>query len=219
MGLNRRSFLQALGIATGASASRKMSQLVGGNSLYRSKELGVQFRAPRSWYWLTKSQIGNVIDDLRYKPVDDLPERALKEVVGRPVVVVTRHAEPFEGVNPNFQITPGPPLPEFDLVTGHEFGLESFKEIFHNFKVVDPPDLDTLGGVEASRAMVTYTYRSRSEPSVSCRVETWHLDLGHLSLGVSMGDRTHGGWSASVVSGFEYCKRHFRVLDSGSGAA
>lgn len=171
---------------------------------YEDALLGFRFSKPRGWFVIPRPEalesvrsriLGCVSDDLQ----DDL-----NALLGRPAVMIAKHRHLEWGVNPNFQISPGP-AGDDDPVDLLWDGLATWGDLVSGFAIEMDPIAVQLTDLPAARAVVRFLAENTAGEAAMCRVATYHVERPWLSYTLSCAAGLHE-WTVELARDFyEMC--------------
>lgn len=146
-------------------------------NLFTSPTAGFELTKPPSWVYMSADQNA---DNLRRTDHND-PElkAALMKYATAPMVVITKHPEPFDDLNPSFKVNMRP-LGQFAGASPETIlsaMLPPMKRMFSDLTIVQEPVAMSVGGLPGAHARFNYTLRAGgvSYPATS---ELWVVPRG-----------------------------------------
>ena len=124
---------------------------------FRSEIAGIELSKPSGWQFQTLETIARHRADVKMK--DEELQRVIQELATAPLVVATKHPEPYDSLNPSFQALVRP-LGGNQGVTGSqvlEAVVPTLESGFADFRLVEEITKIEVDGVPGARLSAEYT--------------------------------------------------------------
>lgn len=130
---------------------------------FRSDAARIELRKPAGWHFQTlESAFAN---RAAVKMNDEEFQKAVAQMASAPLVVATRHVEPYDSLNPSFQVIVRP----LGTLEGRS-GVEILRVVepalranFADFATVDSIRATSVAGQPAARMTIRYTLRTQDD--------------------------------------------------------
>jgi hypothetical protein len=124
---------------------------------FRSTAAGVEVRKPHGWFFADLQTVLEQRAHARLKSEEF--ERLVRENASIPLVVATKYEEPYDALNPSFQMIVRPAgtlegKPAVEIMTAIENGL---RNVFAQYETVEPIREIRVGGRSGARFTAAYT--------------------------------------------------------------
>ncbi len=127
---------------------------------FRSDIARIELTVPSGWHFMDLESVARHRATAELK--DEEMQKAIQQLATAPLVVATKHPEPYDALNPSFQVMVRP-LGSLATATGVEI-LELIRpnlaSTFAEFKLLEAPTEFKLGGLSAARLTATYTVQN-----------------------------------------------------------
>jgi hypothetical protein len=126
---------------------------------YSNPTLGVTISKPADWQFATIEQHAENLARAKFKD-KQLQEWIVKHSTA-PLVVMMKHPEPFDDLNPSFKMNVKPlgKLPGDNPKAMIEIIIPQFRKAFENFELVVPPKDTTVAGHKAAYTKIHYSMK------------------------------------------------------------
>ncbi len=161
----------------------------GSDNRFSNRTIGISLTKPGNWHFLSIARHYENLKNTRLGS-EQFKNMVLKHA-SAPLVVLTRHREPFNDLNPSLKISFKP--------LGRLKGIDpkrilfafatNFRRIFKDFRLVQKPKNTTLSGLRAAYMRVDYTARTRSGLSFPTSSEMWIVPRGDYFFLLGAGTR------------------------------
>jgi hypothetical protein len=181
-----------LPIAILAAAAALVSNVLGDDNVFKNVTVGFSVTKPADWQFATLEQH---MDNLsRTKLNDEQMQEAMQKYSTAPLVVMMKHPEPFDDLNPSFKanIKPLGTLPGDDPVAIINLMTGPMAKMFKDFKVVEPAAETTVAGLKAAHVRIHYSLAipdGREFPTAS---DLWIVPRGKYYFIIGAGMRQDG---------------------------
>ncbi len=155
-----------------------------------SSVAGFEIRKPSSWHFSGKAEHLAQLKELKLQDAEF--KRRMVERSRVPLVILMKHPEGFDDLNPTVkvQFRPMDPVKGKSAVEILNLILPSFRSVFKNFKVTKEPKATTVSGLPAAYVEMEYeleTEEGRSFPTTS---QVWLVPNGDFMFIIGAGTRT-----------------------------
>lgn len=130
--------------------------------LFRSEVARIELSIPAGWRYLDLESVARHRASAKLK--DEDVQQAILQLATAPLVVATMHPEPYDSLNPSFQVLVRP-LGSLEALTGVqllELVRPTLASSFADFVLLETPTEFTLGGLAAARLLATYTVENQA---------------------------------------------------------
>lgn len=218
MALDRRRFLELMGLTASAVAAGSIPALWISEDLYVNRRLGLRLKKPPGWEFLNVRELRALRDEQELACVDKRFEAELKEAVGLPLVSfgpIGRRNDvgPFVHVWLEHISASDRPAVEAHTDTYGRF----YQSVLRNlrFEVV-PHSVDFLGHA-GSMCTIRFDYESSAGKSAPARVKSLLFPRGSLGYTFNMADDAEQGWTKRVRGEFEFAIDSVRFVERVEG--
>jgi hypothetical protein len=129
---------------------------------FESATAGFRVDKPAEWRFVSMEQVAKNRAGVRLK--DEDLQKLIQQQASTPLVVMMKHQEPFNGLNPTFQVTLRPLPPSLATATPKqilELVIPALEKGFADFKLTAPVHEFTFSGHPAAESIATYKVRSQ----------------------------------------------------------
>ncbi|HET9235108.1 MAG TPA: hypothetical protein VFP10_13295 [Candidatus Eisenbacteria bacterium] len=145
---------ESTSVGTDTSIARPDSALT---NVFRSEMARIEIRKPAAWYFADLESMMEHRASVKLKDEDF--QKALTTMASAPLVAAMKYEEPYESLNPSFQVLVRPAATlegksGVEILSMIQGGLAN---AFENFKVVQPVSEIKVGGRLGGRLVATYT--------------------------------------------------------------
>jgi hypothetical protein len=159
------------------------------SNTFSNYTVGLSVTKPSDWQFVTAEQH---MENLGRTHLNNKEmQEAMKKYATAPLVVIMKHPEPYDDLNPTFKINIKPlgdmsaddPKAILELVTAQ------MPKMFKNFKVVTPASDTTVAGLKAAYTRIHYSLQisdGREFPTCS---ELWIVPRGHFFFIIGSGTK------------------------------
>lgn len=176
------ALLCAAGFATAADTGER----------YVNETLGFAVTKPSGWHWMSAQQNLENLKRARLGS-EEFQARVVQQATA-PLVVMTAHPEPYDGLNASFKanIRPFGTLPTRDAKQLLAMLLPTLQQQMADARVVVPVEAVDVDGHEAAHTVIDYTLRTAEGGAFPTTSEIWIVPVGDfffmLGAGYSQGD-------------------------------
>jgi hypothetical protein len=204
MTFERRNFLKLLGLGATATALGKISSVWVNEDLYVNRRLGLRFRKPYGWLFLSVREMSAMRDEQQLLCIDDEFLQELKDEIGLPLVSINRSVVQEE-TGPQVHVWVQPNDDEdFSVVETHRFTYsELYGPLLRDFTFEKPPAPVSFIGHDASECVVRFRYEGTSGFTAQVRLRSIFFPRGKVSYTINMADNANEGWDEEVTEAFE----------------
>ena len=157
---------------------------------YFSELAGFEITKPDDWQFSTAEEH---LDKLKTMKLEDAEfQKRMIERSRKPLVVLMKHPEPHDDLNPTIKVT-FRPLGTLQGKTATELlagVLPYMKTAFKNFRIVTAPKSTTVSGLPAAHAVIEYDLESTDGFSFATTSELWLVPRGEYLFILGSGTRT-----------------------------
>lgn len=146
--------IAALALAAGMHADES-------ENLFRSEVAGIQLAKPDGWSFQNLETVARHRASAKLK--DSELQKAIVQMASAPVVVATMHPEPYESLNPSFQLLVRP-LGQLQEITGEEVlekVIPTLENLFAEFRLVEEISAVAIDGVPGARMTAEYVVETQ----------------------------------------------------------
>lgn len=197
--------LRTLLAATLLCAAGIVSAASGGDR-YVNRTLGFGISKPAGWHWMGAQQ--NLDNLKRARVGSEAFQKLVVEHASAPLVVMTRHEEPYEGLNASFKANikafgtlPRDPQELLSMI------LPTVQEQMADARLSVPVEAVRVAGRPAAHAAIDYTLRSPEGGSFPTTSEIWIVPVGDyffmLGAGYGRGDEAARASVADALASIE----------------
>ena len=156
---------------------------------FRSVTVGFELTKPESWRFLTAEK--NLENLKRTKLSDEEFQELMLKYATAPLVVIAKHPEPFDDLNPSFKVNVRP----FGKLKGADpkqiLAMLSvqFKNVFKDYEVLQEPTDTEVSGIRSGYMRINYSIQipdGRTFPTTS---ELWIVPRGNYFFMIGAGTR------------------------------
>jgi len=156
---------------------------------FRSVTVGFELTKPESWRFLTAEK--NLENLKRTKLSDEEFQELMLKYATAPLVVIAKHPEPFDDLNPSFKVNVRP----FGKLKGADpkqiLAMLSvqFKNVFKDYEVLQEPTDTEVSGIRSGYMRINYSIQipdGRTFPTTS---ELWIVPRGDYFFMIGAGTR------------------------------
>lgn len=157
---------------------------------FQSTVAGFEIRKPPSWRF---SSSADHLEELKELKLEDAEfQRRLVESSRLPLVIIMKHPEPYEDLNPTVKVQFRPmdsfkEVPPKDIVRGVLSGLGA---AFNNLKVTVEPRETEISGLEAGYVEFEYDLETQEGLSFPTTSQIWIVPNGDFMFIIGAGTRT-----------------------------
>lgn len=159
---------------------------------YSNPTLGFEAIKPANWHFMTLAQNQENLKRAQFG-TSEFKTLVLTQS-SAPLVVMTRHEEPYEGLNASVKvgIKPLGGLPSRDGKALLDLILPTVRKQFADARIVQPPQDTMVAGLPAAHAVIDYTMRNTDGGEFPTTSEMWLVPTGDffymIGAGYSQGD-------------------------------
>ena len=155
--------------------------------LFRSEIARLEMRKPHGWHFQTLETV--LTNRANVKLKDGEFERLVRERAATPLVVATKHEEPYDSLNATLQVLVRPAGPFEGLPAEEILGsvLPVLQTQFTNYSELSPVRSTKVGGQPAARVTIAYTLKTQDEREFPTRATLVMIPRGKVlyQLGIS----------------------------------
>jgi hypothetical protein len=147
--------------AKASSEAAKAASAKPDEDLFRSDAARVEMKKPKGWRFTSlESALAN---RAKAKMKDEDFQKAIEENASAPIMIVTKHEEPYDQLNPTIQliVRPTGPLAGQSGVQILALVQPMLAQQFADFTVVAEPNEATVGKQTAGRMTMRYTLKTK----------------------------------------------------------
>lgn len=148
-------------------------------NLFHSQTLGFRITKLPTWHFMTAEQHWENIQ--RIDPENEEFQTLVARYSTAPLVVIAKHQEPFDDLNPTLKVNARLTGPLEEGKTGSEI-LEtierSLARLFQDFQVLHPPIEVEVGGLAAGYMSMNYSLAIPDGRTFPTRSELWVIPRG-----------------------------------------
>lgn len=184
--------LLAIGLMTGCSTPSSKSPETSDTPAqesphmdFYSKAFGFGITKPAGWYLIEESVLKEDRNAVRYD--NEKLDQIARENPNIPLVVFTRHREPYPTLNPSISVTvsflPVEGVPPKDALA---MSMEISKLAYPDLEVVEPVRDETVAGLQGAYAQMTYTAKFADGKQFPTRVRMWLIPRGKIMFVIGL---------------------------------
>ncbi len=176
-----------LRVVIGVAAGLCLASLSLAQHRFDSPTAGFALTKPANWVFASVQAAQANRDSVRLSDAE--LEARMKTQANPPLVMITRHPEPYPDLNPSVQVGLRP-LGQLegksasDLLT---MMLPTLEKAYADFKIVTPVQPSTLGGHPAARLGISYTLKTTGGDSFPTRSDLVVVPRGRFMFFIGMG--------------------------------
>jgi hypothetical protein len=158
-------------------------------SVFKSVTAGFEVAKPNEWQFVTADQN---LENLKRTELNDKEfQAAMVKYATAPLVAMMKYPEPFDDLNPSFKVNIKPLGQLKGIAPTKILGMfvPQFEKVFQDFKLVEPPVLVTISGIESGYMRMNYSIKvpdGRTFPTTS---EMWIVPRGDFFFMIGAGTR------------------------------
>jgi hypothetical protein len=159
---------------------------------FTSPTAGFSIIKPTSWVWGTTEQIAKGREAIRLK--DKELEQQMRERANAPLIVILKHQEPFDDLNPSVQVQLRP-LGQLEGKSAIELMniiLPTLQRAVTDFTIIEPIKEATLGGQKAAYMKSKYSVNNAEGREFRSLSRLWIVPRGSFIFMVSMSGPQEG---------------------------
>ncbi|MCF6199102.1 MAG: hypothetical protein L3J67_06825 [Hyphomicrobiaceae bacterium] len=155
-------FLALLGAASAKSANT-----------YENRVVGIHFDKPADWHFLSATRNRENLENMKMN--SEQLKKAILKYASKPLVILTKHAEPFNDLNLSLKISVKPlgRLKGVDPKRLLGLFLPRFKQMFKDFRLMQKPRDTKLSDLKAAYMRLNYTAVTKSGLTFPTTSEMW----------------------------------------------
>lgn len=159
--------------------------------VFRSSAVGFSIAKPSDWHFISDDILREDRNTLRLD--DDELDRMAREYANIPLVVFTRHPEPYPTLNPSVSVTMAF-MPMEGLTPGAALAMstEISKQAYPDLVVVEPVREYTLDGLQGAYTKTRYTAAFADGQRFPTEVRMWIVPRGKIMFIVGMAGPQEG---------------------------
>jgi hypothetical protein len=170
------------------------------NNDYTNPTAGFRITKPSSWTYLSMETITSNRENIRLK--DEELRAAIRERATAPLVVMAKHQEPYDDLNPTIQVVLRPlgslqGKPTTEIM---EAAVRPMQNAFHDFKFIRDIHETEVSGLKASHMRASYTISNKEGRDFRVVSRMWMVPRGTFIFLIGMS----GPESGSDVSEDEF---------------
>lgn len=171
----------ATGSSAGAEASRVESSLESQSDdedLFVSPAAGFALRKPSSWHFMPTAWRSESLKNVDFKD-DDFAE-LMETYATEPLVMVVKHEETKETLNPTLQVV-FRPLGQLERMSPEDvakLSLEAMPQMYEDFEVVEDVESTEVGGHPAAHYATRFTLRNDAGATFPTLSDAWIVKRG-----------------------------------------
>ena len=155
---------------------------------YSNPTLGISVVKPADWSFITKQE---ALDAFAPSDVKGAVVKMLAKYASAPLLIMTKYKEPYDDVNPVFQLDIQPldnfHAPDAKAIT--EAVVGSMLTLYQDFEIVQDPANIMMKGRNAGHAGFNYSMKIQGGRTFPVRAEIWVIPRQHYFLLVTAGTR------------------------------
>lgn len=131
--------------------------------LFKSVVARIEVQKPAGWHFMDIESVAKHRATAKLK--DEEMQKAIQEMASAPLVVATMHPEPYESLNPSFQVLVRP-LGGLKGSSGADILgliLPALEKSFEDFQLIEPITVVEVDGLDGAALMASYTVVNQSE--------------------------------------------------------
>ena len=163
--------------------------LASNDNTFSNVTAGITIEKPDEWRFLTAQQNA---DNLARVELDDASfQEQMRKYASAPLVVMSKHAEPFNDLNPSLKITIKP----FGQLKGTDpkemLGMiyPAMEKAYRDFKLVQAPHDTVVSGLKAAHMRIDYTLVNSDGKEFPTASELWIVPRGDFYFLIGVGIR------------------------------
>lgn len=153
---------------------------------YTNPTAGFRITKPSSWVYLSTETIAANRENIRLK--DEELRAAIRERATAPLVVMAKHKEPYDDLNPTVQIVLRPlgvlqGKPTTEIM---EVAVRPMQNAFHDFKFIRDIHETEVSGMKSSHMRATYTISNKEGRNFRVVSRMWMVPRGSFIFLIGM---------------------------------
>jgi hypothetical protein len=126
-------------------------------SVFRSEMAGIEIQKPKAWHFADLQTVMENRASVKLKDAEF--QELVQKMASAPLVVAMKHQEPYDALNPSFQVLvrPAAGLEGKSGVEVMQLVTPALAKAFTDFKVVKPAHAIDVGGRPAGRLVISYS--------------------------------------------------------------
>lgn len=163
--------------------------LAGNSDDFENKMFGFKMSKPSDWHFLTAKEHYEGLKRI------NLEDKKFQEILAKkssaPMVVITKHQEPFDDLNPSFKVSVKPigRLINSNALKTIEAMTPIFEKMFTNFKIQQKPTKIKIFGLEASYTRFNYSVSIPDGRTFPATSEIWIIPKENYFFMIGVGFR------------------------------
>ena len=159
---------------------------------FTSPTAGFSITKPASWVWGTTEQIAKGREAIRLK--DKELEQQIRERANAPLIVILKHQEPYDDLNPSVQVQLRPlgQLEGKSAVEMLNIILPTLQRAVTDFTIIEPIKEATVGGQKAAYMKSKYSVKNAEGREFRALSRLWIVPKGSFILMVSISGPQEG---------------------------
>ncbi len=161
----------------------------GSENTFSSKTVGFSVTKPDSWQFLSVEQ--NLENLKRTKLSDEEFQQLMVKYATAPLVVIAKHQEPFDDLNPSLKVNVRP----FGKLKGADpkqilaMVSAQFETIFKEYQVVQAPTDAEVSGIKSGYMRINYSVQIADGRAFPTTSELWIVPRGDYFFMIGAGTR------------------------------
>jgi hypothetical protein len=153
---------------------------------YKNPTAGFQITKPDSWTFMTIETIVTNRENIRIR--DEELRAAIRERGTAPLVVMAKHEEPYDDLNPTIQVVLRPvgPLQGQPATEIMATAVRPMENAFHEFKFLREIHETEISGLKASHMRATYTISNKEGRNFRVVSRMWMVPRGAFVFLIGM---------------------------------
>lgn len=153
---------------------------------------GIVVVKPTGWHVGTIQQVE--ANRAKVRMNDEELQKAIAQSASAPLFVFTRHAEPYDSLNPSIQVALRPlgPLVGRSAVEIMQVAVEPLRKAFKDFRLVSEISATTVSGLPAAYMKGAYTLVTQDGREYPTLSRLWIIPRGSFMFFIGMGSPQEG---------------------------
>ncbi|MBD9480289.1 hypothetical protein [Pseudoxanthomonas sp. PXM02] len=178
---------------------------------YENPTLQFVLTKPATWHFMSLQQHRENLKRVEFES-DAFKQQVIAQSTG-PLVIITRHPEPYAGLNASLKVSVKPfgALPTREPVALVGMILPTLKQQLSGVQVIQEPRATTVAGLPAAHVVLHYTLGATDGDTFATASELWIVPNGDffymIGAGYARGDAETRAEIAKVIDGLAIARQ------------
>ena len=158
------------------------------NNVYQNPTIGLSITKPDNWHFTSIQQHKENLKNIKLQ--DKQFTEAIQKYSSAPLVVMTKHPEPHDDLNPSFKIAIKPfgalPRDSKEIIS---MTIKPFEIMFKDFKLVEGPKDAEISGLKEAYAKFYYLLEGQNGKQFLTSSELWVIPQGDYFFLIGVGNK------------------------------